>query len=494
MLNSKQISSEEVPGVGADQKADTMWLVGGGDFLGIVGFMLYLTYIFLMLMNALVTQAPLSTDTAFLLVFFMLVGDLFARALTWFIAKITSGRLSISFIIVFAVLLPPLPGLSILLGITNVLILQGVWLMSGIGAFFILELWGFFLAGLQHKKANLYPAICVAAESIVLLTMLHLFKEVFLGVIMCIVPLLSVALFFWWSSHPKKVLNKPLSMPIDWKLSLRSNSAMIANGILIGLVIYALSLTSSSLVSVSVLSAMLIAGAFKIYDSLHHQFFEVNRVIQVIAPVAAVGLLLFPYVDVSFYALVLGVIMLVVMVNNIVCWTAISQYMYVYRLSPLANLAYGSLGDVVGFLLGIISGHFIFGSTLEGGVVSSLPLSLIVITTVVLQAFVFYDNYSPLVEHGFHKEDLKDDKPGFPSKGHWKSKCTEFAKYYKLSPRQLEVLLLLAKGYSAVGIEHALFVSSHTAKAHIYNIYRKTDSHSRQDLIEKIEHYKSLDS
>lgn len=467
---------------------------GGGDLLGIIGYMLYLAYIFLMLMNVLVENGSISIEQRFFLILFMLTGDLIARASTWFIARITSGNISSTLIVIFAIILPPLPGLSMLLGVTDILVLRGVWLVSGIGAFFLLELWGFFLGGLPYKKANLYPAICVAAESVVLSTVLYPFKEAFLSATMFIVPLLSVILFIWWSNHPKKPLEKPLTMPVDWKASLRSTSAMVANGILIGFVIYSLSIASSPLAGICVLLAMFIAGLFKIYDSLHKQFFEINRVIQVIAPVAATGLLLFPYVDASLYAVVLGGIMLVAMVNNIVCWTAISQYMYVYRISPIANLAYGSLGDVVGFFLGIVSVHFIFGPTLEGGVVSSLPLSLIVIGIIVLQAFVFHDNYSPLTEHNFMQEDLQDDKGGLPTKAHWKNKCMAFAKYYNLSPRQQEVLILLAKGYSAAGIEHALIVSSHTAKAHIYNIYRKTDSHSRQDLIEKIEHYEPLDS
>lgn len=58
---------------------------------------------------------------------------------------------------------------------------------------------------------------------------------------------------------------------------------------------------------------------------------------------------------------------------------------------------------------------------------------------------------------------------------------------YGLSPRENEVLYLLAKGRNAEFIQDELVVSRHTAKAHIYHIYQKTGVHSRQELIDMLE-------
>ena len=45
----------------------------------------------------------------------------------------------------------------------------------------------------------------------------------------------------------------------------------------------------------------------------------------------------------------------------------------------------------------------------------------------------------------------------------------------------------LAKGRNADYITEKLIISSHTAKAHIYNIYQKTGVHSRQELMDLVE-------
>ncbi len=54
-----------------------------------------------------------------------------------------------------------------------------------------------------------------------------------------------------------------------------------------------------------------------------------------------------------------------------------------------------------------------------------------------------------------------------------------------LTERELEVLHLLVKGYSAGDIAKDLVISVNTAKAHIKNIYQKLDAHTRKEVIEK---------
>ena len=53
---------------------------------------------------------------------------------------------------------------------------------------------------------------------------------------------------------------------------------------------------------------------------------------------------------------------------------------------------------------------------------------------------------------------------------------------YGLSPREEEVLLLLAQRKTVGSIERELFIANGTAKTHIRHIYRKLDIHSRDEL------------
>ena len=56
-----------------------------------------------------------------------------------------------------------------------------------------------------------------------------------------------------------------------------------------------------------------------------------------------------------------------------------------------------------------------------------------------------------------------------------------------LSPRETEVLELLAKGRNCSFISTQLVISEETAKTHIKRIYRKFGVHSQQALLDMIE-------
>jgi DNA-binding CsgD family transcriptional regulator len=58
-----------------------------------------------------------------------------------------------------------------------------------------------------------------------------------------------------------------------------------------------------------------------------------------------------------------------------------------------------------------------------------------------------------------------------------------FAQFYDLTRREEEILLYLLQGKSTKVIADKLFISSGTAKNHILNIYKKTDTHSKFELL-----------
>jgi len=61
-----------------------------------------------------------------------------------------------------------------------------------------------------------------------------------------------------------------------------------------------------------------------------------------------------------------------------------------------------------------------------------------------------------------------------------------------LSERELEVLQLVAAGKSNQEIARELFVTAGTVKAHIKNIYRKLDTHSRTQALVRARELKLL--
>lgn len=62
------------------------------------------------------------------------------------------------------------------------------------------------------------------------------------------------------------------------------------------------------------------------------------------------------------------------------------------------------------------------------------------------------------------------------------ARCDEITAQYRLSPREDEILRLMAQGKSGREISQELFIAEGTYKAHSQHIYTKLDIHSRKEL------------
>ena len=67
----------------------------------------------------------------------------------------------------------------------------------------------------------------------------------------------------------------------------------------------------------------------------------------------------------------------------------------------------------------------------------------------------------------------------------------EIAKEFKLSDRELQIMALLAEGYSRTYIRDSLGVSEGTIKAYVSHIYQKIGIHRKDDLLDLVESRRS---
>jgi len=65
----------------------------------------------------------------------------------------------------------------------------------------------------------------------------------------------------------------------------------------------------------------------------------------------------------------------------------------------------------------------------------------------------------------------------------------KFCDYYKLTDREREVLLSILEGKSTKQIGQDLFISPGTARNHISNIFQKSSTHSRMELVSSFNNY-----
>jgi len=64
-----------------------------------------------------------------------------------------------------------------------------------------------------------------------------------------------------------------------------------------------------------------------------------------------------------------------------------------------------------------------------------------------------------------------------------------FFSKHEISKREQEIILLMLKGKSNTEVEKELFISLHTVKNHIYNIYQKLDVKNRLQINNMIRKY-----
>lgn len=156
------------------------------------------------------------------------------------------------------------------------------------------------------------------------------------------------------------------------------------------------------------------------------------------------------------------------------------------------------IGNAVGFVAGWgIAMAALFALELDPPGILALCFAITFVAVVVDTAlfkdmnFEFHEvtvDDEPVPEITDPRKGREDESDGHGhGRGHWMQTCDDLAERYKLSPRQKEIFILLAKGRNVRYIKDELVVSTPTVKSHIYNIYQKMGIHSHQELLDLVE-------
>lgn len=157
------------------------------------------------------------------------------------------------------------------------------------------------------------------------------------------------------------------------------------------------------------------------------------------------------------------------------------------------SILYLSMGVGMGagyLLLALLPG----ASHLEVATVAVVTL-LLVLTTL-----PFFDDFAPYgkivsveeirkeeaVKQEVRQREEREAEAGVRA-ARWKERVEAIANEYNLSKREREVFSYLAKGRNAAYIQQELWISIHTVKTHMFNIYRKLEVHSIQEILDMVD-------
>jgi len=171
-------------------------------------------------------------------------------------------------------------------------------------------------------------------------------------------------------------------------------------------------------------------------------------------------------------------------------WAVLVQRSVAQKSRVFFSVASGVSVSGLGFLVGWVF-SFIYAITdFEPIILNTIMFALAFLLVLVIMLFF------PQSQHHEEKPEqhvepavLRIPVNEIGDKAVFRMRIEQVAKIYGLSQREHDVLSYLAKGRNANYIQKELTISPHTAKSHIYNIYRKLDIHSQQKLMDFIEDY-----
>lgn len=152
-------------------------------------------------------------------------------------------------------------------------------------------------------------------------------------------------------------------------------------------------------------------------------------------------------------------------------------------LSPYLAFSITGCGGAAAFCLGGL-----FGSAFSGATPYTVAITAFFLATILAAAsnlLLTDDDYR--TSWGTIRPSAEHDSIAI-FYGSLPATCDAISQQYGLTPREEEVLILLAQRKSVADIEVELFISNPTAKTHVRNIYRKLGIHKRAELLAMVGH------
>jgi len=236
------------------------------------------------------------------------------------------------------------------------------------------------------------------------------------------------------------------------------------------------SVLDAGMMAIAVLEILMVASMFAIYRSFHEK--KLSRNLQRIFW-AGVVLFILSYgikilLSPGWVKNVLKTIHYQVF-DNVILLEIVILVVILVRARKISDPAASKMSRT--FALLYLSRYFLpIALTLVITFVTPLPRPIKLIIALVP---FFYCNLVPIlwIRRGFQKAEGSVGEESWES-----SRFKETVRTHAVSQREEEILKLLLQGKSHKDIEEELFISYHTVKNHIYNIYQKLGVKNRHQL------------
>lgn len=353
--------------------------------------------------------------------------------------------------------------------------------LTGIGSAMVVVLWGELFASLGSRRTINYCVISflIAAVAFLLLTSLPVD---FSQVIVSALPVISMVYLIRFKHsipHLSRIkTNVHVTEKPPYKLIGISLFFGISFGVMKGLFAPIEAELTDMRNFLNIIAIVAASAAVFLTTSVYKMDFN-HMTYQVALPLMAAGFLFIPLQE-PWNIVGTGVHQFGYQYFYVILW-AIWPFLASYAKVPSGWItAWGLFSIQLGQFMGSIAsaGLLVFLTTQ----LDYAMMAAVFIFVILLIALFALGNGSPNTGWGFIKPIEEAD-----SSSDFEKTCTRIARQFRLSPREIEVFFLLAKGRNRAHIREELVIADETVKSHIKNIYRKIDVHSQQELIDMIE-------
>lgn len=248
--------------------------------------------------------------------------------------------------------------------------------------------------------------------------------------------------------------------------------------------------------------ALVVVGlAFVVAAVLLKEKFDVTRVYRIAIPTMVLGcvvLALFFEVNSAIAILLIGI---GYEFFDILVWILFADMSRSHRDGAGYIYGLGVASMFFGMAAGILAGDLV-RTLIDSGAVQLTVIAMASIISLVFTGFMLFpegmmSRLSPL-RPGMKRQRKTDERRGDAGEAassendaskekSLEERCAAIATGCGLTPRESEVLILLAKGRTVPVIARDLQIAKGTARTHTERIYRKLDVHKQQELIDMVE-------
>jgi DNA-binding CsgD family transcriptional regulator len=367
-----------------------------------------------------------------------------------------------------------------------------LWLVLGCLAVPMMSLWSTVYANLDYDRAALFLSVAFCVSFVwVLLAALMQYGSIVVGV--CL-PLISVILYIKTDNiddYIQIVSKRDLSSTSrDFRISWRLDCGIAAYSVCLGFALFVGSLSAYwPITIIAPLIAACCGGGLCILDARKKRSITLTQMHKVFLLVVLTVTLPLIFFNEIALIVVCVIASFCFIFNLIVNLSGQVIGMVVYGAPPVRYACRAKIPNMVAMAVGYVCAY-LYHQTIYASDQTHLVAQIIIVVVILLFGTISIFGLSstfPMMESEL-SEEASEQLAVFSNRRHdWASRCEQLADLYEFSPRQRDVLKYLSRGRNVPYISETLFISESTVKSHVYSMYRKSDVHSVQELIDKIE-------